>query len=120
MCLPLAPPSLALGTLHERTKDVQYPDYPHPGLFWLWEVSIGTNPKVFRPRNIMMKSEPGTLTERLRSGIIHVGTGTLSTTYSESWAADEGVPYGHVDQHLNFLTLELTTLAKWYSASHDG
>lgn len=96
-----------LRKLRERTKDIQYPDYPRPGLLWLWEISLGTNPKVFRPSSIMMKSEPGTLTERLRAGYIHVGTGTLSSTYSERWAEENGHPYGHTDQHLNFPTFEL-------------
>lgn len=93
--------------LHERTEDIQYPDYPRPGLFWFWEMSIGTNPKVIRPDNILMKSEPGTLTERLRSGYVHLGVGTHPGSYAEPWAEEQGYPYGHVDQHLNFPTFEL-------------
>ncbi len=30
----------------------QYPCFPAPGLFWLWEIAIGTNPKIARPSNI--------------------------------------------------------------------
>lgn len=95
--------------LLERTNDVKYPDFPREGMWWFWEYSIGTNPKVFRPRDFMMKSEPGTLVERLRSGIVHCGIGTLSPTYSEDWADENDEVYGHVDNHMNFPTLELHT-----------
>lgn len=95
-----------LREIHERTKDIEYPDYPRPGLFWMWEVSLCTNPKIVRPDDVMKKSEPGNLTERLRSGYVHIGTGTRATTVSEDWADEEGIPYGHTDQHLNFPTIE--------------
>lgn len=98
-----------LRDLLERTRDVQYPDFPGPGLFWWFECAIGTNPKVFRPSKFMMKSQPGTLVERLRGGIVHLGTGTSATIYSEEWANDRAIPYGHVDHHLNFPTYEIDT-----------
>lgn len=98
-----------LRDLLEQTRDIQYPDFPDKGLFWWFECAIGTNPKVFRPTEFMMKSQPGTLVERLRSGIIHLGTGTSASNYSEEWANEQSIPYGHVDHHLNFPTYEIDT-----------
>jgi hypothetical protein len=94
--------------LLEATKNITYPDYPRPGLFWLWETAIGTNPKFFRPYNVLNRSR-GTVYERLRSGIIHVGFGTRILSPSEDWAREKGVSFGHIHVHLNFATYELTT-----------
>lgn len=94
--------------LLELSKDVKYPEYPRPGLFWLWEIAIATNPKFSRPRNVLNRSR-GMVYERLRSGIIHVGFGTRILSYSEDWAAEQGVPYGHVHVHLLFPTYEITS-----------
>lgn len=98
-----------LREIHERTRDVKYPDFPDEGLLWVWECSIGTNPKAFRPESFTRLSDPGTLTERLRSGIVHIGVGTLSLTRSRDWARARGKVYGHVDHHLNFPTYEIVT-----------
>ena len=94
--------------LLEATKNITYPDYPRSGLFWLWETAIGTNPKFFRPYNVLNRSR-GTVYERLRSGIIHVGFGTRILSPSEDWAREKGVSFGHIHVHLNFATYELTT-----------
>jgi hypothetical protein len=98
-----------LREIHERTRDVRYPDFPGDGLLWVWECSIGTNPKAFRPSSFTKLSESGTLTERLRSGVIHIGVGTLSLTRSRDWAREHGEIYGHVDHHMNFPTYEILT-----------
>lgn len=94
--------------LMDMGKDIKYPEYPRPGLFFLWEVAIGTNPKFFRPKNVLKRSR-GMVYERLRSGIIHVGMGTRILSQSEEWAKKEGVPYGHLHVHLLFPTYTLTS-----------
>jgi hypothetical protein len=95
--------------LLDETKDIKYPDFPRPGLFWLSGMAIGTNPKAFRDAKSLRLSGYGTLYERLRSGIIHVDFGTHTFNYSERWAAENGFPYGHIHVHLNFPTYEITT-----------
>ena len=93
----------------EETKNVQYPEYPRPGLFWLWEIAIGTNPQVVRPKSFLRVSSGGTESERFRSGIIHMGIGTSWRAASEVWAAENGILFGHLHIHLLFPTLEITT-----------
>lgn len=95
--------------LLEETRRVQYPCFPGEGLFWLWEVAIGTNPKIRRPANIHMLSSGGSEWERRRSGVIHIGFGTSWRSEYEDWAAERGLLYGHLHVHLLFPTLDLTT-----------
>ena len=95
--------------LMEETKDIKYPDYPGKGLFWLWEVAIGTNPKYRRPKNAFTLAVGGTMIERMRSGVIHCGLGTAHQSKSQDWAGKQGLPYGHMHVHLLFPTYELTT-----------
>ena len=93
--------------LIEESKNTQYPCFPRPGLFWLWEVAIGTNPKIARPRNIQLLSSGGFEWERRRSGIIHVGLGTRWRGPEEVWAGESGILYGHLHVHLFFPTLRI-------------
>ncbi len=95
--------------LHEESKGTRYPCFPRPGLFWLWEVAIGTNPKIARPRNIHMLSSGGFEWERRRSGIIHIGLGTRWRGAEEVWAGERGILYGHLHVHLFFPTLTIET-----------
>lgn len=92
-----------------KTENVQYPEFPEKGLFWLWEVAIGTNPKVQRPVNSLMLSSGAYEIERSRSGIIHMGFGTRWSGSSEKWAGRNGEIYGHLHVHLMFPTYEITT-----------
>ncbi len=94
--------------LLEESKRLQYPCFPRPGLFYLWEVAIGTNPKIARPSRIDRYSSGGTEWERRRSGIIHMGFGTLWRAPEEKWAADKGILYGHLHIHLLMATLVVT------------
>ena len=94
----------------ELTKDIQYPDYPDKGLFWLWEVAIGTHPKMVRPPFAFNLSGHAAMYERLRSGIIHVGIGTGNANVSEQWAEERGLPWGHVHIHMQFPTYKLHTV----------
>ena len=95
--------------LQQETKDVQYPSFPRPGLFWLWEIAIGTHPKIRRPRNIKMLSSGGFEWERRRSGIVHIGFGTRWRGSEEVWAGERGLLYGHLHVHLFFPTMTVTT-----------
>jgi len=95
--------------LLEEAGDVQYPCFPRPGLFWLWEIAIGTNPKIGRPSAIHRHSSGGMEWERRRSGIIHAGFGTRWRGPEEVWAGERGIVYGHLHVHLLFPTLSVTT-----------
>ena len=95
--------------LWEEGRNIHYPCYPRSGLFWVWEMAIGTNPKVVRPRNINELSSGGFEWERRRSGVIHVGFGTRWNGPEEEWAAKQGLLYGHLHVHLLFPTYAMTT-----------
>jgi len=97
--------------LMEDTKEIQYPGYPDKGLFWFWEVGVGTNPKMARPSNAFMLSGCGTTFERLRSGVVHIGMGTMPKSHAEDWAAENKLPWGHLHVHLLNCTYEITTKA---------
>lgn len=95
--------------LVSKTENIKYPEFPDTGLFWLWEIAIGTNPKVQRPRNSLMLSSGAYEVERSRSGIIHIGFGTRWSGPSEKWAGQNGAIYGHLHVHLMFPTFEIMT-----------
>lgn len=95
--------------LMDETKNTRYPSFPDKGLFWLWEMAIGTHPKITRPSNIHMLSSGGAEWERRRSGVIHTGCGTAWRAAEEEWAAERKLAYGHLHVHLLFPTLDLTT-----------
>lgn len=96
--------------LLEATREIHYPEFPRPGMFWLWECAIGTHPKMARPPLAFTLSGHATMYERLRSGYIHLGMGTTISNPSEVWAAEQGLPYGHVHIHLQFPTYILRTI----------
>jgi len=91
--------------LLEEGKRIQYPCFPRPGLFYLWEVAIGTNPKISRPSHVERHSSGGFEWERRRSGVIHMGFGTSWRGPEEQWAAERGLLYGHLHIHLLLPTL---------------
>lgn len=95
--------------LLEESRRTQYPCFPRPGLFYLWEVAIGTNPKILRPGGIERHSSGGFEWERRRSGVIHMGFGTLWRSAEEKWAGEHGILYGHLHIHLLFPTFTITT-----------
>lgn len=91
----------------DETEGIQYPGLPGPGLFWLWEMAIGTHPKVSRPPTEDISRVQYPEIERRRSGIIHCGFGIQYQI--EPYAAKlEDIPWGHVHVHLNFATYEAT------------
>ena len=94
----------------EETRSIQYPSFPSPGLFWLYEVAIGTNPKVTPepPERIRFISSGGVEKERGRSGVMHFGIGTDWRDADELWAGPKGILHGHLHIHLQFATVEIT------------
>lgn len=93
----------------EETKRTEYPCFPRPGLFYLWEAALGAHPKISRPSSVEYWSSGGFEWERRRSGVIHLGFGTFWRGPEEDWAAQRGLLYGHLHVHLLFPTYELTT-----------
>lgn len=93
-----------LRRVRDQTKDVQYPGFNTPGLMQWWEASIGTNPKVHRPREGYTQGYNCGLYERTRSGIIHIGYGTVISAEGEREAAKDGKLVGHWHIHLNYPT----------------
>jgi hypothetical protein len=94
----------------DLTKDIQYPENPGPGLFWLWEVAIGTHPKMVRPPYAFSLAGHAAMFERLSSGYIHMGFGTANGNPSEHWAEEQGLPWGHLHIHLQLPTYVLRTV----------
>jgi hypothetical protein len=97
--------------LLQDTEDNKYPEHPEKGLFYWWEMAIGTNPKMIRHRNAFLLSGAGTVYERMRAGVIHMGFGTCIDGPSETFAAENNLTYGHLHVHLLFPNFEITT--KW-------
>jgi hypothetical protein len=95
--------------LEEESKDTRYPCFPEPGLFWIWEIAIGTNPKITRPSNIRRLSSGGFEWERRRAGVIHCGLGTRWRSSEEVWAGERHLLYGHLHVHLMSATLVVQT-----------
>jgi hypothetical protein len=107
--------------LLEESRAVQYPCFPRPGLFYLWEAAIGTNPKILRPSHIERHSSGGFEWERRRSGVIHMGFGTLWRAPEEKWAGELGLLYGHLHIHLLLPTLVVTAKdGREYTVIRDG
>jgi hypothetical protein len=107
--------------LLEESRKTLYPCFPRPGLFYLWEVAIGTNPKISRPKHIERHSSGGFEWERRRSGVIHMGFGTLWRSAEEKWAGEQGLLYGHLHIHLLFPTLVVTAKdGTEYTVIRDG
>lgn len=94
--------------LLQESKNIQYPCFPRPGLFYFWEAAIGTNPKISRPSRIDLHSSGGFEWERRRSGVIHMGFGTFWRSREERWAGERGLLYGHLHIHLLFPTLTVS------------
>ena len=94
-----------LRNLMDQTSHLQYPGFPGKGLFYWWEASIGTNPHVHRPRKDFLTGFVNCLYERMRSGCIHIGFGTIISSETERKAARMDYPVGHWHLHLYFATV---------------
>lgn len=97
-----------LREVADRTADVHYPGFEQPGLLQWWEASIGTNPKIHRPREGFGEGFNCGLYERMRSGVIHIGYGTPISSGLEREADRQGLEVGHFHVHLYFPTVEVT------------
>jgi len=93
-----------LRALMDETDDIQYPEFPGKGLLYWWEASIGTNPHIHRPREQFPSGFVNCLYERVRSGVIHMGFGTIISSMAERRAARAGNLVGHWHLHLYFPT----------------
>ena len=59
--------------------------------------------------------------ERRRSGVIHMGFGTLWRSAEEKWAGEHGILYGHLHIHLLFPTFTIMTKSgKEYTIIRNG
>jgi hypothetical protein len=96
-----------LRKLKAETDHLQYPGFPGKGLMYWWEASIGTNPHIHRPRKDFPSGFVNCLYERVRSGVIHIGFGTIISSMAERIAARQGLPVGHWHLHLYFPTVTL-------------
>ena len=94
-----------LRKVKAETDHLQYPGFPDKGLFRWWEASIGTNPHIHRPRRGFLNGWLNCLYERMRSGVIHLGYGTIISSSAEREAAKMGLPVGHWHVHLYFPTV---------------
>ncbi|NTZ17990.1 hypothetical protein EXW96_10545 [Paenibacillus sp. JMULE4] len=94
-----------LRKLQDETRHLQYPGFPDKGLLRWWEASIGTNPHIHRPRRGFLQGWLNCLYERMRSGVIHMGFGTIISSSTEREAAKMGLPVGHWHLHLYFATM---------------
>jgi hypothetical protein len=97
-----------LRAVQERTKNDQFPGHPSKGLLHWWEASIGTNPKIHRPREDYMQGWCCGLYERMRSGVVHIGFGTIVSSEPERDAIRQGLEAGHFHVHLYFPTVTAT------------
>ena len=93
-----------LRAVMARAKDIQYPTFPDKSIMYWWEASIGTNPHIHRPRKDFPSGFVNCLYERVRSGVIHMGFGTIISSMAEREAARMGHPVGHWHIHLYFPT----------------
>lgn len=96
-----------LRAVKEATDHLQYPNFPGKGLLYWWEASIGTNPHIHRPRKDFPSGFVNCLYERVRSGVIHMGFGTIISSMDERVAARQGLTVGHWHLHLYFPTFHL-------------
>jgi hypothetical protein len=97
-----------LRKIADQTAGIRYPGMPGKGLLHWWEASIGTNPKIHRPRKDYMRGWNCALFERMRSGIVHIGYGSIISSAPETEATLAGLPnVGHWHIHLNYPTVTL-------------
>lgn len=65
---------------NEEYKDIQYPGYRKPGINWVEEISLGTNPKAIVPPTFdELRGGAmwwGGAQRRKRSGVLHIAFGT--------------------------------------------
>ena len=93
-----------LRKVQKATAKTQYTGFNEPGIMQWWEASIGTSPKIHRARENFAQGYNCGLYERMRSGVIHIGFGTVLSSNMEKEDALAGNIVGHWHVHLNFPT----------------
>ncbi|KAK3896556.1 hypothetical protein C8A05DRAFT_39902 [Staphylotrichum tortipilum] len=93
-----------LRNLAAHTGATQYSGFNPPGIMQWWEASIGTSPKIHRPRENYANGFNCGLYERMRAGVIHIGFGTIISADTERADALAGKLFGHWHVHLYFPT----------------
>lgn len=122
----------------DRYHDVQYPDFPSPGYYYIHESALATNPKGFRHPNELFDT-PIFMTndsERARAGVLHWGFGLQALDFVErqkpfrskfenvmKFSKEEDMPFCHsAHVHNIFLTYEvkLRDSKKWVKVVDNG
>jgi hypothetical protein len=78
------------------------------GLTCRGEASIGTSPKIHRPRENYATGFNCGLYERMRAGVVHIGFGAIISADQERADAKAGKLVGHWHVDLYFPTFEGT------------
>lgn len=106
-----------------KLSEVKYPHHPRPSYWYLFEIALGTNPKVHRPVDIfggMAKFS----NERSRAGVLHISFGAEAEDADFiNFAAQHNVPIGHWwHVHLYFPTLaiKLRDSNDWFTLIDRG
>jgi len=87
--------------IEERSKEIQWPEYPRPGFSWFIEAGIGTEPGCV-PGWCWNNGETRT------SGTIHFGIGVGSQTERfQRFIQETGLPGGHLHVHARFATYDI-------------
>ncbi len=96
--------------VHETFKEVQYPGFPGPGVNWLEEISMGTQPKAIRMLNYEEAKGGirwwGFAQSRARSGALHLAIGTSlgGGQRTLDFIKEKGLPLNHRDTELYHAT----------------
>lgn len=101
-----------LKAANEKHKDIQYPGYPGPGINWLEEISLGTQPRAIRASNWQelrgMARWAAYAQARSRSGVLHIAFGTAGVSGTEGTLAnflkERGLILNHRDTELYHAT----------------
>jgi len=96
-----------LREIMQRTKHLRVPRHPRPGLFYVNELGLGTNPKEARSFLHLFDNAPSLPNhdETKRSGVLHWGIG-IDSRHPEvvSFAKEHKIPDHHMWHFHNYLT----------------
>lgn len=98
--------------LFERLSGITYPGMPGPGVNWLEEISLGTNPKGLRDPQVEKLSGPvrffGWAEGRKRAGVVHIAFGISLPGPARYFVRDHAeAPLIHRDMEFFFLNYTL-------------
>ena len=94
----------SLMKVNDEFKDIHYPGYRNPGINWVEEISLGTNPKAIVPPNFESLRGGamwwGGAQRRKRSGVLHVALGTSAGGRTLPFVMERGLEVQHRDTEL--------------------